>query len=156
MKVWARVSIEWNLYRRKRSLGQGNIITGVCQSFCPGVGVGELCMMSLPVWLPGPIHIPSGGCSVPGPMFLLGVSVQGAYVLGVSVQGVSVQVGLRPGGVLVQRVSLRDLPDRPLCTVKSGRYASYWNAFLFLLSLELVQLYVLLSFRSQTCGNGYQ
>ena len=59
---------------RKRSLGQGNIFTGVCQSFCLGWGV-----------------------SVPGPMFLLrgllpgGFSVRGeALSRVVSVQGVSV------------------------------------------------------------------
>ena len=63
-------------------------------------------MMSLPVWLTGL-------------MFLLGVSVSGPMFLpeGVFVQGFSVQVGLGPG---------RDPP-----TVTSGRYASYWNSFLF-------------------------
>ena len=37
-------------------------------------------MMSLPVWLPGPMFLL--GVSVPGPMFLLGVSVQGVSVRG--------------------------------------------------------------------------
>ena len=55
-------------------------------------------MMSLPVWLPGP-------------MFLPGVCVQR-----VSVWGASVQSGL-----------CRETPQNQ----KSGRYASYWNAFLF-------------------------
>ena len=45
------------------------------------LSMGGLCMMSLPVWLPGP----SGGVPVPGSMFLLEVSVQ----RGVSVQGQS-------------------------------------------------------------------
>ena len=40
----------------KQSLGQGNIFTGVCLS------TGGLCMMSLPVWLPGPIFLPGGLC----------------------------------------------------------------------------------------------
>ena len=39
--------------------------------------------------------------------------------------GVSVQGGLCPGGVSVQEED-----PHPL-TVKSGQYASYWNAFLF-------------------------
>ena len=55
----------------KRILGQGTIFTDMCQSFCPQWGV---CMMSLPVWLPGPMFLP--GVSVPNPMFLLGISVR--------------------------------------------------------------------------------
>ena len=39
---------------------------------------GGLCMMSLPVWLSGPMFLL--GVSVPGPMFLLGISVQGVFV----------------------------------------------------------------------------
>ena len=51
----------------------------------------------------------------------------GLFPEGISVQGISVQV----------RVSVRD-PDRDTPrTVKSGRYASYWNAFL--VSVNLVQ-----------------
>ena len=89
---------------RKRSLGQANLFTPICQSFCSGGG--GLCMMSLPVWLPGPM-VPSRGISVPGPMFLSGVSVNSLS------RGVS--VGRHPP------------PNQ-----KSGRYASYWNAFLFM------------------------
>ena len=49
---------------RKRSLGQGNIFTGVCQSFCPGLGegAGSLSMMSLPFCMPGPMFLPGGLC----------------------------------------------------------------------------------------------
>ena len=61
----------------KRSLGQGNVFTGMCQSFC-SQGVGGLCMMSLSVWLTGL------GVSVSGPMFLLEGSVQGVFVWGMS------------------------------------------------------------------------
>ena len=46
--------------------------------------------------------------------------VGGSLSRGVSVQGVSVQEGLCPGG----------LCQGDPRTVKSGRYASYWNAFL--------------------------
>ena len=79
------------------------------------MGKGGLCMMSLPVWLPGPMVLL--GVSVSGPMFLprwslslVGlcpwshvlfrgslskeVSVQGVSVQGVSVQRFSVQWGL--------------------------------------------------------------
>ena len=41
----------------KRSFGQGNIFTGVCLS----TWVGGLCMMLLPVWLPGPMFLRGGG-----------------------------------------------------------------------------------------------
>ena len=48
-------------------------------------------------------------------------------------------------GVSVQRVSFRETPpDRDShCTVKSGRYASYWNAFLltFILNLKVLSLF---------------
>ena len=56
-------------------------------------GGGDLCMMSLPVWLPGPMFF-SGG--LPGPMFLPGGSLSsgslsrvlclGGLCLGVSVR----------------------------------------------------------------------
>ena len=67
-----------------------------------------------------------GGVSVQG-VSVQGVSVQGVSVQGVSVQGVSVQ-GVSVQGVSVQGVSVRETPPN---TVKSGRYISYWNAFLF-------------------------
>ena len=93
--------------------------------------------------------------SVQGGLCPGGVSVQGDLCLrvfgggglsgGVSVPGViSVQGGLGErwslsGGVSVRGVSLsrRDLCWGDRCqgprTVKSGRYASYWNAFLLIL-----------------------
>ena len=76
---------------RKRSLGQGNIFTGVCLS--------------------------TGGSSS---------------------WGVSVQDGLCPGGSISRMVFVQyvvsvqgDLCQGDPRMVKSGRYASYWNAFLF-------------------------
>ena len=81
---------------------------------------------------------PGGPCPV--------VSVQGDLYPGVSVRGVSFQGGLFPGGSL-SRGSLsggvsvqgnhpsRQKPShghRPPGAVKSGKYTSYWNAFLFL------------------------
>ena len=65
----------------KLSLGQGNVFTGVCQLFCSGGG--EVCMMSLPVWLTGPMFLR-------GSLSLVPCSFQG---VGVSVQGVSVREG---------------------------------------------------------------
>ena len=41
---------------------------------------------------------------------------------------------LSKGSLSIQGVSVRETPpDRDTHTVKSGRYASYWNAFLFIL-----------------------
>ena len=53
---------------------------------------------------------------------------------GVSVQGrVSVCGGLCPGGSLSRGSLSRGLcPWRPPTTVKSERYASYWNVFLLI------------------------
>ena len=66
-----------------------------------------------------------------------GVSVQrrrGVYVQGVSVQGVLCPGGLCPTGVSVRGdlyqggSFVRETPHTVMC----GRYASYWNAFLYL------------------------
>ena len=48
---------------RKRCLGQDNVFTPVCHP----VGGGRLCIMSLPVWLLGPVFIlcPEGKGSLP-------------------------------------------------------------------------------------------
>ena len=89
----------------------------------------------------------SGGLCAGG-LCLVGVSVQGVYVQGgslsrlVSVQGGLCLGGLCPGDLCPQgdlcagRVSVQgggSLSGRPPCMVKSGRYASYWNAFLLLI-----------------------
>ena len=89
---------------RKRSLVQGNVFTTVCQSF---FSWGGLCMMSLPIWLPGLMFFLGG--PVPGPMFLLwvplsrgslsrGVSVWVVPVQGVSVYGVFIGSQIRKAG----------------------------------------------------------
>ena len=87
---------------RKRSLGQGNIFTGMCQSFCPW---GSLYAVTscLAAWS----HAPSRGVSVPGPMFLQGSLSRGC---------------LCPP-------QDRDLHSH---TVRSGLYPSHWSVFLFM------------------------
>ena len=99
-----------HFYHSQRSCGKvmlGNVFTTVCHSvhrggLCRGSLLGGLC--------------PGGLC--PG---------------GVSYQGVS-RRGLCPGGVSVWGVSVQGGPcqgDSPPHTVKSGWYASYWNAILY-------------------------
>ena len=100
---------------RKRSLGQGTVFTHVCHftrwgslydvTSCldaPCSFLGSLCLWS---------HVPSRGS----------LCKEGWWSLGVSVQG-GLWSSLCPG----------DVSDRCLRTVKSDRYASYWNAFLYL------------------------
>ena len=75
----------------------------------------SLCMMSLAVWLPGP-HVASRWSLSRG-VFVQGISVLGSLFWGVSVWRVSVWGG--------------SLSGKHPRTVKRGRFASYWNAFLF-------------------------
>ena len=63
---------------RKRSLGQGNVFKSMYQSFC---SQGGLCMMSLPVWLPGSMFLLGGLCAWSH------VPSQGSLSKGLSVQG---------------------------------------------------------------------
>ena len=58
---------------RKRSLGHGNVFESVCQSF---YSQGGLCMMSLPVWLPGPRFL-EGVSLCLAPCSFRGVCVKG-------------------------------------------------------------------------------
>ena len=84
----------------KRSLGQGNVFTPVCDSVHRGVFVqGGLC--------------PGGGVFVHGGRGLC-PGGEGSLSRG---------RGLCPGGGVFVR-------ETPPCTVKCGQYASYWNEFL--------------------------
>ena len=88
-------------------------------------------MMSLPVWLPGPMHLL--GVAIPGPMFLWGVSIRE-----VSVQNRSLCLG----GCVCKETSQNQ---------KSRRYASQWNAYLL-----RIKLLVLVVGRTQcTCSEGH-
>ena len=78
--------------------------------------------MSFPVWLHGPMFLPGGlyaWSNVPS---------AGSLFMGVSVWGLSARGSLSRRGLC---------PGIPLHTVKSGRHASYWNAFLFLLKFGM-------------------
>ena len=111
---------------RKRSLGQGNMFTGVCLSTGrQGWGVSSQWGL-LPggggAWSGG-VHGPRG-CMVPGVC-----AWSRGWVLGC--QGV---VGVHgPGGGAWSQGGARWRPPNGYCC---GRYASYWNAFLFDKSLS--------------------
>ena len=83
---------------------------------------GGVCMMSLPIWLPGPMFLLEGLSSWSH------VRSSGGLCLGGLCLG-----GLCPGGLCPRGGLCRETPTR---NQKSRRYASYWNAFLFTLMLE--------------------
>ena len=97
---------------RKRSLGQGNMFTGAC--LCTGGGVWS--------------REGSGPGGVPG---LGGLVLGSAWSRGVPGPGGCLVLG---GGLVWSRgVPGGDPPDSHC----RGRYASYWNAFLFFFRLQL-------------------
>ena len=83
---------------------------------------GGFCMMSLPVWLPGP-------------MFSLGVLCPWSHVPfgGSLFGGLCLEKSLFRG-CLSRGCFCRETPLPP--NQKSRRYASYWNAFLFVVVLQ--------------------
>ena len=87
---------------RKRSLGQGNVFTGMCHSFCPQGRVG------FPACITGYM---TGGCLPPGG------SASSRWGGG----------GLHPGA---DPPPPRYMGYYEIWSI-SGQYASYWNAFLF-------------------------
>ena len=114
-------------YRPKRSFGQGNIFTPVCHSFCSqGGGV------SAPNFRGG---LNLGGVSAPN------FWGEGGCLLQIFFGGVSAP-NFRGGGCLLQFFGGGSAPNfqggwgargSPIFGIRStfGRYASYWNAFLF-------------------------
>ena len=107
-----------------------------CMWFCShGVRSRSLSWGGLHLGGLHPRGSPSWGISVPGGLCPRGLCLRGSLSQGVSPGGASLSGGLCPGrslsrGVSVQGVSVMETPRM----VMSGRYASYWNAFL----LELV------------------
>ena len=114
---------------RKRSLGQGNTFSSVCQEFC-SQGGGSTWADTPPGQVPPPMQVhPPGRYTPPG-------------------QDPPPQQVHLPGQVhplsrytqLVRNPPSRYTPQSSTCWeiwATSGRYASYWNAFLFLLNAEV-------------------
>ena len=130
IKHWTHISHIFTA--RKWSLGQGNVFASICHSFSTQGGGG--------VCIHGGLH--------PGHLHPRGVCIQGASASGGSASRASASKGgLHPGGiciggsasrgVCIQRGSTfrgnrADLPPRYYgIWPTSGRYVSYWNAFLF-------------------------
>ena len=127
-------------------LWQGNIFTGVCQSFCSG---GSLSQHAPQVTWPGEgVSVQGGLCLggslsrglCPGGLCLGGLCPGGLCPQGwvsvhrggsLSTWGGSLSTW---GGSLSEGVSVRETPR----TVTRGRYSSYWNAFLFSMGAELL------------------
>ena len=101
---------------------------------------GGLCMMSLPVWLPGLIFLLVGLC--PGGLCLGSLS-RGDLCRGSLLGGSLSREDLCRGG----GGSLSGGPPR---MVKSGRYLSYWNAFLLLIIFVVQQKYLFTSSLANT------
>ena len=109
-------------YRPQKKLREGNFFTGVCDSVHRGgcLLLGGAC--SRGVW--------SRGVPAPGGL-VWGVWSGGGACSGGSGLGGACSGGSGPGGV-----PGGDPPDSYCC----GRYASYWNAFLFSRSILLLTL----------------
>ena len=99
------------MYCQITKLWEGNVFTPVCYSVHRG-----LC--------PGRVSVQ--GVSVQGDS-VQGISVQGIFIWEVSVPG-SLSRGVCPGGLCPGDLCQGDPPYR---MVKSERYTSHWNAFLF-------------------------
>ena len=90
-------------------------------------GGGGFCMSSLPVWLPGPMF--SLGVLCPWPHVPFGGSLSGGLCLEKSLFRGCLSRGCLSRGCFCR--------ETPLPTnQKSRRYASYWNAFLFVVILQ--------------------
>ena len=109
-------------------------------------GGGCLCMMSLPVWLPGPMFLL--GVSVSGPIFLLarGVFVQGVCLGSlsgaISVLGVSVQTSLSRESLSGRSLSGGHCPGKP--PGQRPPWCSKERVVLILLECILVHMKLLL------------
>ena len=104
-------------------LRQGNVLPSMCQEFCPRGRV------SVPACTTGQMTrrslCPGGSLS----------GRRRSVSRGSLSSGSLSREGLCPGGSLSSRASVRETPptESP-CTVMNGWYASYWNAFLCVIS----------------------
>ena len=123
---------------RKRSLGQGNIFRSVCQEFCSqGGGAGEY----LARYLPWTRYTPLGPGTPPRTRYTPQDQVhpQPGTPLDQVHPWTRYTPPLGPG----TPPGTRTTPQSSACWEKratSGRYASYWNAFLFKLDLYFLFL----------------
>ena len=132
-------------------LRHGKIFTGVCQSFCPqGEGCLPQCMLgyipqagtppSRQVHTPGQVHTPwqvHPQAGTPPCRYTLGRYTGPSRY---TPQQVHTSLGqVHPPGryIPLGRYSPHAHPHDSHC---SGRYASYWNAFLFVILIETVML----------------
>ena len=112
---------------RKRSLGQGNIFSSVCQEFCTQWGGGS--QHALQVVSQHALQVVSQqawGVSRPSSRGEVEESGQGGSP-GPHPRGIS-----RPTWGGVSQHALRQTP--PVDGYPRGRYASYWNAFLLIMT----------------------
>ena len=154
---------------RKRSLGQGNIFTPVCHSVHRGVCLSAC--WDAPGTMHPQDHAPPRGGMNGGGMYGRGCAWQegvhrrgacmavggmcgsgGVHGRGNVWQGVCMAGGMHGGGHAWQRGHAWQgacIPCMPPNTTRCsrsmcGRYASYWNAFLFKFFIDLfIQLFVL-------------
>ena len=102
-----------------------------CNFLPPQKKFAEVMSSQLSVCPQGGPRSLSRGVSVQGGLCPGGLCPGGSLSRGISVQGGLFPGGLCPAGWSLSRgvVSVRETS----CTVTSGRYASYWNAFLLLI-----------------------
>ena len=128
----------WPHYRPKRSFGQGNIFTSVCHSFCSqGGGAPDIALL---------LGGCSRFCSNFGGGYFLWVGGFGGVFFGRGVPPNFWRGGfLGPGVLQISRGGSSKFPGGEVFStgIRStfGRYASYWNAFLFM-SISLLMLSV--------------
>ena len=108
-----RFLIKCFYYRPEAKFGVwGKVIFSECVSFCSwgdlydSVHWGGICMISLPVWLPGPMVFLGRGFLCLIPCSFQWVSVWGVLSRGVSLRGSLSSWGLCPWGVSVHGGSL--------------------------------------------------
>ena len=116
----SKVSSFFGQFPHTMKLRQGNVFTPMCHSAHREGGLYTSIH-----------HRPNdqGGSLSRGDLCPWGSLSKGVSVQRISVQGISVK------GSLSRGVSVRETPR----TVTSGRYASYWNAFLLLLEFVYFQ-----------------